>query len=63
MLKNGSIGELGLVLGILGINGGVNILMNLAEGIRTSKNRMVSSSPFIGLSSGSPGCSSRPLSS
>ena len=63
MLEIGAIGGLGLVLCILGVGRGVNILMNLSKGIGTSVNRMVSSSALIGLSSGSPGCSSRSLSS
>ena len=63
MLEIGAIGGLGLALCILGVDRGVNILMNLSKGISTSENRMVSSSPSIGLSSGSPGCSSRSLSS
>ena len=63
MLEIGAIGGLGLVLCILGVDRGVNILMNLSKVVSASVNRMVSSSPLTGLSSGSPGCSSRPLSS
>ena len=60
-MEIGTIGGLGLVLCILGVDRGVNILMNLSKCMGTSVNRVGSSSPIIGLSSGSPGCSRRSL--
>ena len=47
------------VFGLLGVDSGVSILMNLSKCIGPPINGMVTSSPISGLSPGSPGCSCR----